>query len=290
MNVVCFGQCNWDVCWTRQRHLISRLAERGHRVLYVDPLCVDPDPDPDRAVLKRSGLAALRALAPLSFGLATHERVPRLWVHTPTQSPLLPSRLEQRRRRWILRRLVARLRLTDPVVLTMSPQVRPMAFAIAAPARLHFVYDEMMAFGGTDAERRQAIRHAGESCTGALARPDIGEVCGCLAAGRPIVSTFEGSSALDGAIALTGAADAFDAALAKPHDGAALGASAIAENGWERRVDDLERDLEHAQRLARRRRVGAPSREPAPFSEARARATRSARRAYRPAARPGGAG
>lgn len=37
MDILCLGQQNWDHCWTGKQQLTSRLAERGHRVLYVDP-------------------------------------------------------------------------------------------------------------------------------------------------------------------------------------------------------------------------------------------------------------
>ena len=37
MKVVCFGQQNWDHCWTGKQQLLTRLPRRGHRVLYVDP-------------------------------------------------------------------------------------------------------------------------------------------------------------------------------------------------------------------------------------------------------------
>ena len=60
MNIVCFGQQNWNVCWSAKQHLLTRLAARGHRVLYVDPIA-------DQG--HTSAAARLKALAPAARGL-----------------------------------------------------------------------------------------------------------------------------------------------------------------------------------------------------------------------------
>jgi len=37
-DIICFSSAYWDEeLWTNKQHMMSRLAERGHRVLYVDP-------------------------------------------------------------------------------------------------------------------------------------------------------------------------------------------------------------------------------------------------------------
>ena len=38
MDFVCFASAYWDeLLWTNKQHIMSNLARRGHRVLYVDP-------------------------------------------------------------------------------------------------------------------------------------------------------------------------------------------------------------------------------------------------------------
>lgn len=154
MDVICFGQTDWDFCWTGKQHLMSRLATRGHRVLYVDP---------HWRVLPRAGLDAVRALAPLTSGLGLREVAPQLYVHTPTPSPLLPWRLEQRRVPGRLRALARRLGMRAPAVLTLVPRARRLAAALPAGARLHYAIDEMTGFGGLDEASRRRVRREEEA-------------------------------------------------------------------------------------------------------------------------------
>jgi glycosyltransferase involved in cell wall biosynthesis len=149
VNVVCFGQTNWDFCWTGKQQLMSRLAARGHRVLYVDPVW---------SVLARRGLDALRALAPARTGVGLRALGPGLWVHTPTPSPWLPWRVARRRQGSVLRALVRRLGLREPVVVTLLPRAAEWAEEIPAAGRIHYAIDEMTAFGGLDPEDKDRVR------------------------------------------------------------------------------------------------------------------------------------
>ena len=107
MDVVCFGQQNWDFCWTGKQQLMTRLAARGHRVLYVDP-----DLDLDTHALAD----VVRSVAPLVTGLAPREVAPRLWVFTHRYSPILRWRLSVRRFARVLRGCLGRLGLEVWVV------------------------------------------------------------------------------------------------------------------------------------------------------------------------------
>lgn len=79
MNFVCFASAYWDEpLWTNKQHVMARFAERGHRVLYVDPGASWP-------ALRHW----LRGDYPASalWRWARHER-PNLWRMLPLLLPL----------------------------------------------------------------------------------------------------------------------------------------------------------------------------------------------------------
>ncbi|RIL01394.1 MAG: hypothetical protein DCC71_17805 [Proteobacteria bacterium] len=153
MDVVCFGQQNWDFCWTGKQHLMTRLAARGHRVLYVDP---------DLALATRLR-DVHRSLAPLASGLGLREAAQRCWVFTLPYSPALRWRLSVRRYPRVLRRAIRRLGFAAPICLTLYPRALPYADVVPFAARVHYAIDEMTAYGGLPAAEQRRVRAAEEA-------------------------------------------------------------------------------------------------------------------------------
>lgn len=161
MNIVCFGQQNWDYCWTAKQQLMTRLARRGHRVLYVDP-------DWDRSARgARESLALLRR----SRRANLHELLAgRLHRFTYRYVPALGWRLNVQRYRRQLGRIVQELHFTEPVALALRPDALAAMDAVAPVARVYYAVDEWTAFGGySDAERAQ-LRNSEEQM---LRRTDL---------------------------------------------------------------------------------------------------------------------
>lgn len=143
MDIVCFGQQNWDYCWTGKQHLMSRLAARGHRVLYVDPTWLEVgvttgDPGLPRGV--RS------------------EITPRLFVHTHTPIPRAGWRVNMAAWPRLVRRAVRGLGFNEPVVIALRPPALPLVRALNPRSFVYYAVDEMTAFGDRTAEERRAVR------------------------------------------------------------------------------------------------------------------------------------
>jgi glycosyltransferase involved in cell wall biosynthesis len=146
MDVVCFGQQNWDHCWTGKQHLMTRLAARGHRVLYVDPDIEAPlrTADPGRAHPPDGG--GLREVAS------------RLFVFTHRYSPLLRWRVSLWRHARLVRAWVHRLGFHEPIGLTLLPRAREWIDLVQPAARVHYAIDEMTAYGGIAEADKPRIR------------------------------------------------------------------------------------------------------------------------------------
>src|SRR5919112_4512278 len=86
VQLICFGQQNWDYCWTGKQQLMSRLARRGHQVLYVDP---------DWSSDELSRWDAVRGLNLARSGLGLRRVNERLHIFTYHYTPLLRWRLNQ---------------------------------------------------------------------------------------------------------------------------------------------------------------------------------------------------
>jgi ADP-heptose:LPS heptosyltransferase/glycosyltransferase involved in cell wall biosynthesis len=153
MDIVCFGQQNWDYCWTGKQQLTTRLARRGHRVLYVDP---------HPALDVQTAADAFRALVPARTAFGLREAAPGLHVFTHRHAPPLGWRLNERRRPAILRALLARLGMPAPLALTLHPDSAPLVAAIPAAASVYYAVDEMSAFGGMPEAERARMREAEE--------------------------------------------------------------------------------------------------------------------------------
>jgi glycosyltransferase involved in cell wall biosynthesis len=156
-DVICFSSQPWnDRFWTNKQHIMSRIADRGWRVLYVEP------PVPASAGLKQ-GLRQVREM------LSVTRVRDRVWEC----KPLLASRGETEGfdllRRAVLRLAAWRLGMKDPVLWVYHPV---MAQGLAAFPRATVLYDcvdEYSAFPQF-ASRAQDIRKLEEQL---LRRADV---------------------------------------------------------------------------------------------------------------------
>ncbi|HEX6966989.1 MAG TPA: glycosyltransferase family 9 protein, partial [Gemmatimonadaceae bacterium] len=153
MDVVCFGQQNWDYCWTGKQQLMTRLAQRGHRVLYVDPQSME-----DVAGLHD----VMRSLAPVATAFGVRELAPRLFVYTHRHAPPLRWRVNHWLRPHRLAALAERLAFRGGVAIAHHPSAEPLLGMVRPRARIYYAVDEATAFGAMPVEERQRIRAAEE--------------------------------------------------------------------------------------------------------------------------------
>jgi glycosyltransferase involved in cell wall biosynthesis len=149
VDVVCFGQQNWDFCWTGKQQLTTRLARRGHRVFYVDP---------DIDVEDHGFSAAVRTLAPSLFRLGLREVEPNLFVYTHRYSPFTRWRGTLWRHPRLLRAWLRRLGFRGAVALTLQPRILDLDAIGGFRAHVHYAIDEMTGYGGLADEERRRIR------------------------------------------------------------------------------------------------------------------------------------
>ena len=132
MNIVALGQQNWDVTWVTKQHLLSRLARRGHRVLYVDPVPGDEE--------------------------RVREVDDGLHVLTPRRRGALPGRIEAKLQFYRLRRAAERLGQWAPVCVCFWPVSRWLIPAVRPVATVYFAEDDNAGFGGLDPDSAEASR------------------------------------------------------------------------------------------------------------------------------------
>jgi ADP-heptose:LPS heptosyltransferase/glycosyltransferase involved in cell wall biosynthesis len=139
MNIVCFGQQNWDFCWTGKQQLMTRLAQRGHRVLYIDP---------DMAFDVRNRRDHLRALLPEKSRFGIRDVGPgTLYVFTYHYAPALRWRLNGRRHEMLIPKIASLLGFDNPVVMSMHPDAAKRIASLDPQAVLYQAIDEWTGFG-----------------------------------------------------------------------------------------------------------------------------------------------
>lgn len=149
MKVVCFGQQNWDYCWTAKQQICVRLGGRGHPVLYVDPDSVEEP-------LGR--VDTLRALAPVATEYGVREEAPGVRLYTHVHAPPLRWRLNEALRPRRLHGIADRLGMLEGVALAIHPAARRLMDAVRPAARVYYAVDEMTGFHGDPAVRRRMRR------------------------------------------------------------------------------------------------------------------------------------
>lgn len=150
MNIICFGQSNWDWCWTNKQHLMTRLARRGHRVLYIDP---DWEISPATSFHEN-----IKRLFPISHLNGLRELDHNLFVYTHQYAHPLRWRPSLWRYPGILKRLSKKLGFDNPVVITMLPMTRNFIHAVEPQCVVYHAIDEMTAFGGRKEHEKKIIR------------------------------------------------------------------------------------------------------------------------------------
>jgi glycosyltransferase involved in cell wall biosynthesis len=160
-DIVCVGFAEWDTeLWTNQHHLMSRLAERGDRVLFVESLG-----------LRRPTLAG-RDLRRLARRAATGLRGPRrrdgVHVLAPLVLPLhdvaAARTLNARLLPALVGRAARRLGMRSPVLWGYVPQAEILLDSLRPHRVVYHCVDDIAAQDGVDAasfraaERRFAAR------------------------------------------------------------------------------------------------------------------------------------
>jgi ADP-heptose:LPS heptosyltransferase/glycosyltransferase involved in cell wall biosynthesis len=149
MNIVWFGQRNWDDCGPSGQQLLRRLARRGHRVLHVDP---------GRAGRPASPAARWRGRCEVRQVLEG--------LHVVSLRPLPSSlgRLADRMDRLTLRAAAERLGLWAPVAICASPAHAKIVKAISPAALVYFAQSDGPLATGTPpheaAEAERMVRQA----------------------------------------------------------------------------------------------------------------------------------
>lgn len=147
MDIVCFGQQNWDICWTAKQQLMTRLAERGHRVLYVDPMPAEPEAAERLARSPEYGVPGLRRIGPRD-----------LWVYSYMNVPGLRWRLNRMRFHRMAPRVLAEIGFHAPVGLCLHPMQLPVMERSGCRAWVYYAVDEYTAYGETPEWERRIIR------------------------------------------------------------------------------------------------------------------------------------
>jgi glycosyltransferase involved in cell wall biosynthesis len=162
--VVCLSTADWDApLWTNKQHLMSRLAERGVPVLYVD--------SPGHRTPSPTGQDLRRIIHRLEMWRPTARPVSRnLWRDSPLIIPLHGSPLAEVLNIRLLRarigRNLRRLKSSRPILWAYSPLAARVASTSGAFS--HVVYhcvDDLAQFPGVDAaafrrEEQRTVRLA----------------------------------------------------------------------------------------------------------------------------------
>ena len=149
MTILCFGQQDWDYCWTAKQQLMTRLARRGHRILYVNPDLSD-------------GLDGRSQWAAPNW----RTRIPGLeevqdGLHVLTQGSVpagFGRRVSAKLRLWGIRAACAHLQMFAPVALALRPDRLWLMRAASPAAMAYYAVDEWTGFGGLSEASRQHLR------------------------------------------------------------------------------------------------------------------------------------
>lgn len=151
MRIVCFGQQNWDYCWTGKQQLMVRLARRGHDVLFVDADSVQQTSVP-QAIHISLGNEAGR-LRPIE---------PHLHVLTHNCWPYWGRPWNARMRKYALQAACRKLGLRQPLALAFRPDRQWLMESIKPAAMAYYAVDEWTGFGGLSKSLQAEFRTAEE--------------------------------------------------------------------------------------------------------------------------------
>lgn len=142
-DVICISSIDWDFIWQGHQEIMTRLAERGHRVLFIENTGVRP---PRLSDLPRL-TSRLRNWRRGTKGF--REERHNLFVHSPIVVPLPYSRIAQWLNRQVLMRAINRwmraVGASRPVVWTFlpTPLARHLIAAISPALTIYYCIDDL---------------------------------------------------------------------------------------------------------------------------------------------------
>jgi len=164
--IVCLSSQYWEGAWFRKHHFMVRFAERGHKIVYVEP---------SHSLLRRSGYDRHTRNPLMAAKLARAQ--PGVWVLTPAR--LLPkpngrlvSRLNHRRIVAEALRACRGLGLSHPLWWVYDPEF---AFSLRQVGGAPIVFDLVDDLIGYEGSRKRQERIA--ACVSELARRATRVLC-----------------------------------------------------------------------------------------------------------------
>lgn len=149
MDIVFLGQQGWDHCWTAKQQFATRLAARGHRLVYVDPGLPSPEEAEAARAASLPGMPGLR-----------HRGPGEAYTFTYVPVPALRWRLNLARRPRVVAATLRKLGFVDPVTLCLHPLQADLLPRIGSAAVVYYAVDEYDQYGGMSDEERQRVRAA----------------------------------------------------------------------------------------------------------------------------------
>lgn len=153
-NIICFSTADWDTPLpTNKHHLMTRLAARNNRVLYVETLGT-------RAPRLASGTDLSRIGRRLTRGFeGPRKRTKRLWTLSPVVRPRWKSPVDIAMNRTAFRTQAGRAvaAFPDPIVWVYSPYAVHLLPLLSPRAVVYHMVDDLSAVPGAD---KEAIREA----------------------------------------------------------------------------------------------------------------------------------
>ena len=142
-DVICISSIDWDFIWQGHQEIMTRLAERGHRVLFIENTGVRP---PRLSDLPRLS-SRLRNWRRGTKGFREERR--NLFIHSPIVLPLPYSRIAQALNRRVLMQAINRwmraIGAARPVVWTFlpTPLARDLIAAIDPAVTIYYCIDDL---------------------------------------------------------------------------------------------------------------------------------------------------
>lgn len=153
MDILCFGQQNWDYCWTEKQQLMMRLARRGHRILYIDP-------DGDRVAFSEYGW---KHWLPGRSPYQLRQFAPNLYLLRFFYLNRLERRLKLSTWGDCMASVLQQLAFQDAIALVMRPwPMRILLQRVRYRALIYYAVDEWTAFGGLSKATRALFRREEE--------------------------------------------------------------------------------------------------------------------------------
>jgi len=122
-DIICFASSNWEALWVNSQHLMSGLADKGHRILYIQNMGLRMPRLKSRDVKE-----AYRRIKGMLTGLR-HVRE-NLWVFDPPSVPIhgikLAGTFNAKALRMAIRHAARSLKFSKPVLWAFLPTVAPL--------------------------------------------------------------------------------------------------------------------------------------------------------------------